>query len=186
MTSKSSNLQPSKYYRSSPSMEHCIFHRRRKDIFITTVLPSKICDRICTEEVRQGQKVINEMIMCLYKPNGDHTWGFFTAVPRAFITVINSLDSPDNMLTNNALYPWGTSVGKDKHGLSIGSAKVKHERNAIMQHRANHAPVFKLHPVQLPVEPPKILCAPAPARPRRDRISHVIEGAHIHAHNTHY
>ena len=26
-----------------------------------------------TEEVRQGQKVINEMITCLYKPNGDHT-----------------------------------------------------------------------------------------------------------------
>ena len=23
-----------------------------------------------------------------------------------------------------------------------------------MQHRASHAPVFKLHPVQLPVEPP--------------------------------
>ena len=45
------------------------------------------------------------------------------------------------------LYPRGTSVGK-------GSAKVKHERNAIMQHHASHAPVFKLHPVQLPVEPP--------------------------------
>jgi len=55
------------------------------------------------------------------------------------------------MLANNALYPWGTSVGKDKHGLSIGltigSAKFKHKRNAIM-------PVFKLHPVRLPVEPP--------------------------------
>jgi len=24
------------------------------------------------DEVRQDQKVINEMIMCLYKPNGDH------------------------------------------------------------------------------------------------------------------
>ena len=44
---------------------------------------------------------------------------FSPLYPRAFI-VINSLDSPDNMLTNNALYPWGTSVGKDKHGLSIG------------------------------------------------------------------
>jgi len=60
------------------------------------------------------------------------------------------------MLTNNALYPWGTSVGKDKHGLSIGisicSVKFKHERNAIMQHQ----PVFKLHPVRLPVEPPQM------------------------------
>jgi len=36
------------------------------------------------EEVRQGQKVINDMITCLYKPNGDHTWGFFTAVPPSF------------------------------------------------------------------------------------------------------
>ena len=57
---------------------------------------------------------------------------------QAFIIVINSLDSPDNMLTNNALYPWGTSLGKDKHGLSIGlsigSAKFKHER---MQHHAS-------------------------------------------------
>ena len=26
-----------------------------------------------SEEVRQGQKVINEMITCLCKPNGDHT-----------------------------------------------------------------------------------------------------------------
>jgi len=33
------------------------------------------------EEVRQGQKVINEMITCLYMLNGDHTWSFFTAVP---------------------------------------------------------------------------------------------------------
>ena len=45
-------------------------------------------------------------------------------------------------------------VGKNKHGLSIGlsigSAKFKHERNAIMQHQ----PVFKLHLVQLPVKPP--------------------------------
>ena len=70
------------------------------------------------EEVWQGQKVINGMITCLYKPNGNHTWGFFTAVPQAFIIVIYSLDSPDNILTNNALYPWCTSVGKDKHGLS--------------------------------------------------------------------
>jgi len=83
---------------------------------------------------------------------------FSLLYPQAFIRVINSLDSPDNMLTNNVLYPsgTGTSVGKDKHGLSIGSAKVKHERNAIMQHRASHAPVFKLHPVQLPVEPPLV------------------------------
>jgi len=69
---------------------------------------------------------------------------FSLLYPRAFIVVINSLDSPDNILTNNALYPWGTSVGKDKHGLSIGlgigSVKFKHERNAIMQHQ----PVFKL------------------------------------------
>ena len=79
---------------------------------------------------------------------------FSPLYPWAFIIVINSLDSPDNMLANNALYPWGTSVGKDKHGLSIGlsigSARFKHERNAIMQHQ----PVFKLHPVRLPVEPP--------------------------------
>jgi len=25
------------------------------------------------EDVQQGQKVINDMITCLYKPNGDHT-----------------------------------------------------------------------------------------------------------------
>jgi len=54
MTSEStkvSNLQSSKYYQSSPSREHCIFHRRRKDIRIfkrrtvvkTIVLPFKIC-----------------------------------------------------------------------------------------------------------------------------------------------
>ena len=62
---------------------------------------------------------------------------FSPLYPWAFIIVINSLDSPDNMLTNNALYPWRTSVGKDKHSLSIGlsirSAKFKHERNAIMK-----------------------------------------------------
>ena len=33
-------------------------------------------------EIRRGQKVINEMITCLYNPNGDHTSGFFTAVPE--------------------------------------------------------------------------------------------------------
>jgi len=79
---------------------------------------------------------------------------FSPLYPRAFIVVTNSLDSPDNMLTNNALYPWGTNTGKDKRGLSIGisicSAKFKHKKNAIMQHQ----PVFKLHLVQLPVEPP--------------------------------
>jgi len=69
-------------------------------------------------------------ITCLYKPNGDHTWGFFTAVPPSFHQSDQFLDSPDNMLTNNVLYPWGTSVGKDKHGLSIGSAKVKHDRKS--------------------------------------------------------
>jgi len=37
---------------------------------------------------------------------------------QAFIIVINSLDSPDNMLTNDALYPRDTSVGKDEHSLS--------------------------------------------------------------------
>ena len=109
---------------------------------------------IVPEEVRrrQGQKVINEMITCLYKPNGYHSYLrlFHRCTPRAFIIVINSLDSPGNMLTNNALYPWGTSIGKDKHGLSIGSAKFKHERNAIVQHQ----PVYKLHPIWLPVEPP--------------------------------
>jgi len=56
---------------------------------------------------------------------------FSPLYPQAFIIVINSLDSPDNMLTNNALYAKGTSVSKDKHGLSIGlsigSAKFKHE-----------------------------------------------------------
>ena len=35
----------------------------------------------------------------------------FHRCTRAFITVINSLNSPDNMLTNNALYP---CVGKGK------------------------------------------------------------------------
>ena len=63
---------------------------------------------------------------------------FSPLYPRAFIIVIDSLDSSDNMLTNNALYPWRTSVGKDKHSLSIGSAKFKHERNAIMQHQPCH------------------------------------------------
>ena len=81
---------------------------------------------------------------------------FSPLYPRAFIIVINSLDSPDNMLTNDALYPRDTSVGKDEHslsiGLSIGSAKFKHERNAVMQHQ----PVFKLHPLRLPVEPPLV------------------------------
>ena len=72
-----------------------------------------------------------------------------------------------NPVTNNALYHWGTSVGKDKHGLSIGSAKFKHKRKAIMQHQ----PVFKLHLVQLPslpVKPP--LPVPAPSlRSRSNR-----------------
>ena len=45
---------------------------------------------------------------------------FSPLYPRAFIIVINSLDSPDNMLTNNALYPWRASVGKDKQSLRIG------------------------------------------------------------------
>jgi len=70
------------------------------------------------------------------------TEAFSPLYPQAFIIVINSLDSPDNMLTNNALYPRGTSVGKDKHSLNIGlsicSAKFKHERNAIMQHQPYH------------------------------------------------
>ena len=66
------------------------------------------------------------------------TEAFSPLYPRAFIIVINSLDSPDNMLTNNALYPWGTSAGEDKHSLSIGSAKFKHERNAIIQHQPCH------------------------------------------------
>ena len=78
---------------------------------------------------------------------------FSSLYRQAFILVINSLDSPDNKLTMHCT-PKGTSTGKDKHGqsigLSIGSAKFKHERNAIMQHQ----PVFKLHPVQLPVDPP--------------------------------
>jgi len=63
---------------------------------------------------------------------------FSPLYPRAFIIVINSLDSPHNKLTHNALYPWRTSVGKAKQilsiGMCIGSAKFKHERNAIMQH----------------------------------------------------
>ena len=50
-STKSSNLQSSKYYQSTPRREHCIFHRRRKDICIfkgrtvgkTIVLPFKIC-----------------------------------------------------------------------------------------------------------------------------------------------
>ena len=63
-------------------------------------LEGRVC--VCTEEVRQGQKVINEMITCLYKPNGDHTKAFSPLYPQAFIIVINSLDSPDNMLTNKA------------------------------------------------------------------------------------
>ena len=42
---------------------------------------------------------------------------FSLLYPRAFIIVINSLHSPDNMLTNSALYPWVTSVGKGNFGL---------------------------------------------------------------------
>ena len=57
------------------------------------------------EDERGRAKVINLMITCLYNPNGNQTRGFFTAVPRAFIIMINSLDSPNSMLTNNALYP---------------------------------------------------------------------------------
>ena len=63
---------------------------------------------------------------------------FSPLYPWAFIIVTNSLDSPHN---------------KDKQspsvGLSIGSAKFKNERNAIMQHQL----VLKFHPVWLPVEP---------------------------------
>jgi len=62
-----------------------------------------------SEEVRQGQKVINEMITCLYKPNAMEIIpeAFSPLYPQAFIRVINSLDSPDNMLINNVtvLYP---------------------------------------------------------------------------------
>ena len=59
------------------------------------------------EEVRQGQKVINEMITCLCKLNAMEIIpeAFSPLYPWAFIIVINSLDSPDNMLANNALYP---------------------------------------------------------------------------------
>ena len=55
----------------------------------------------------QGQKVINEMITFLYKLSSavEIIIEAFSRLYRAFITVINSLDSPDNMLTNNALYP---------------------------------------------------------------------------------
>jgi len=60
------------------------------------------------EEVWQGQKVITEMIMCLYNPNGDQTRGFFTAVPLNFHHSDQILDSPNNMLANNALHPWGS------------------------------------------------------------------------------
>jgi len=72
------------------------------------------CYSLCTvdsrpEEVRQGQKVIST---CPHNPNRDQTSGFFTAVP--LIIVINSLDSSDGMLTNNAQYP---CVGKGKLGL---------------------------------------------------------------------
>jgi len=50
---------------------------------------------------------------------------FSPLYPLAFIIVINSLDLPDNMLTNNALYPWCTSVGKDKHGLMHCTPEVQ-------------------------------------------------------------
>ena len=87
--------------------------------------------RSCT--YRSLMEIIPEAFSLLYPRHSDQFFGFTRP--------------------NNALYPWGTSVGKDKHGLSIGlstgSANFKHERNAIMPHQ----PVFKLHPVQLPVEP---------------------------------
>jgi len=56
------------------------------------------------------------------------------------------------MLTKQCTVPL-RYIGKDKHGLSISSVKFKHERNVIMQHQ----PVFKLHLVQLPVEPPLVM-----------------------------
>ena len=55
-----------------------------------------------TVESEEVQQVINEIITCLYNPNGNQTRGFFAAVPTSFHY---SLDSPDNMLTINALYP---------------------------------------------------------------------------------
>ena len=48
---------------------------------------------------------------------------FSPLYPWAFIIAINSLDSPDNMSRNNALYPWGTSVGKDKLGLGHSAVR---------------------------------------------------------------
>ena len=53
--------------------------------------------RSSDQEARQGQKVINEMITCLYKPNAMEIIpeAFSPLYPQAFIRVINSLDSPD-------------------------------------------------------------------------------------------
>jgi len=69
---------------------------------------------VTSEEVRQGQKVIIKWshaytILMDIKPEA-----FSPLYLQAFIVVINHLDPPDNMLTNNALYPWGTRIGKDK------------------------------------------------------------------------
>ena len=72
--------------------------------------------------------------MCLY----NHIWRsnqrLSLLYSRAFIIVINFLDSPDNMLTNDALYPWGTSVGKDKplYSAAVCTARV---------HNSNRGPV---------------------------------------------
>ena len=74
------------------------------------------------------------MIMCLYNNIWRSNQRLSLLYPRAFIIVINSLDSPDNMLTNNALYPWGTSVGKDK---PLCSAAVRTAR----VHNSNRSPV---------------------------------------------
>jgi len=90
------------------------------------------------------------MITCLYKPNGDHTEAFSPLYPK--FRSDQFFGFTRQYANKQCTVPRGTSVGKDKHSLSIGSAKFKHERNAIMQHQ----PVFKLqlHPVQLPVKPP--------------------------------
>ncbi len=71
------------------------------------------------EEVRHGQKVINELITCTMflmeiKPDA-----ISSMYPRSFIILIISFDSSYKIMTINPMYPWGTSVGSEKFKLNL-------------------------------------------------------------------
>ena len=53
-------------------IEHNLSHARYANGHNHVILNKRCADSADPDqEVRQGQKVINEMITCLYKPNGD-------------------------------------------------------------------------------------------------------------------